>query len=205
MLTAGRCLRLVLMARLSDIDSPGPDRVNCPQASPVLINCESVRGDTFSILEEQRRVFWVSFCLDRCLCLRNEYPLTLQEDMICVRLPAPEANFQNNQSIRTTFLPEAISAPQNTPPLSSFAECILAVTLHGHCLALQRFPPFPDPITNPVDTNPPFWSQRKHLVLAVETRLRVLGTSHGSRPLDSDPMLLFAHIPTPLIPPTPGI
>ena len=82
MLTAGRCLRLVLMARLSDIDSPGPDGVNCSQASPVLINCESVRGDTFSILEEQRRVFWVSFCLDRSLCLRNEYPLTLQEDMV---------------------------------------------------------------------------------------------------------------------------
>ena len=82
MLTAGRCLRLVLMARLSDIDSSGPDGVNRPQASPVLIDCESVRGDNFSILEEQRRVFWVSFCLDRCLCLRNEYPLTLQEDMV---------------------------------------------------------------------------------------------------------------------------
>lgn len=82
MLTAGRCLRLVLMARLSDIDSPGPDGVDCQQGSPVLINRETVRGDTFSIVEEQRRVFWVSFCLDRSLCLRNEYPLTLQEDMV---------------------------------------------------------------------------------------------------------------------------
>ncbi len=82
MLTAGRCLRLVLMARLSDIDSPGPDGIDYPQASPVLINRENVRGDTFSIVEEQRRVFWLSFCLDRSLCLRNEYPLTLQEDMV---------------------------------------------------------------------------------------------------------------------------
>ncbi|KAK4980785.1 hypothetical protein LTR28_001139 [Elasticomyces elasticus] len=64
------------------------------------------------------RVFWLSFCLDRSLCLRNEYPLTLQEDM----------------------------------------------------------------------------PQRKRLALAVDTRLRVLGTSHGSGPLDSDPMLLFAHM-----------
>ena len=82
MLTAGRCLRLVLMARLSDIDSPGPDGVDDPQASPVLTNRENVCGDTFSIVEEQRRVFWLSFCLDRSLCLRNEYPLTLQEDMV---------------------------------------------------------------------------------------------------------------------------
>ena len=108
-----------------------------------------------------------------------------------MRLPAPEANFQNNQSIRTTFLPEAMSAPQNTPPLSSFAECILAVTLHGHCLALQRSPTSPSP-----DTTPPFWPQRKRLAHAVDTRLRVLGTLHGSGsgPLDSDPMLLFAHM-----------
>lgn len=87
-----------------------------------------------------------------------------------------------------------MSAPQNTPPLSSFAECILAVTLHGHCLALQRSPPSPDPNTNSADTNPPFWPQRKRLALAVDTRLRVLGASHGSGPLDSDPMLLFAHM-----------
>lgn len=82
MLTAGRCLRLVLMARLADIDSPGPDGVDYSQASPVLINRENVRGDTFANVEEQRRVFWLSFCLDRSLCLRNEYPLTLQEDMV---------------------------------------------------------------------------------------------------------------------------
>ena len=82
MLTAGRCLRLVLMARLSDIDAPGRDGVDSAQASPVLLYRENVCGDTFSIVEEQRRVFWLSFCLDRSLCLRNEYPLTLQEDMV---------------------------------------------------------------------------------------------------------------------------
>ena len=86
MLTAGRCLRLVLMARLSDIDSPKADGVEYPQASPVLMNRENVCGDTFSIVEEQRRVFWLSFCLDRSLCLRNEYPLTLQEDMVSTSL-----------------------------------------------------------------------------------------------------------------------
>lgn len=82
MLTAGRCLRLVLMARLSDLDSPGPDGVTYPLASPVFTNRENVREDSFSLVEEQRRVFWLSFCLDRSLCLRNEYPLTLQEDTV---------------------------------------------------------------------------------------------------------------------------
>ena len=81
MSTADRCLRLVFTARLIDIVSPGPDGVDCSQASPVLINCETVRGDAFSIVEEQRHVIWVSFCLNRSLCLRVEYSLTLQADM----------------------------------------------------------------------------------------------------------------------------
>lgn len=99
MLTAGRCLRLVLMARLSDIDASGADGGD---ASPVLINRDSVRGDTFSIVEEQRRVFWVSFCLDRSLCLRNEYPLTLQEDMVSCLPLSPMGGVQAESREKVT-------------------------------------------------------------------------------------------------------
>ena len=81
MLTAGRCFRLVLMARLSDIDSTGPDGVNLQQVSPVSTRNEDAFGESFSVVEEQRRVFWLAFCMDRFLCSRNEYPLTLQEEM----------------------------------------------------------------------------------------------------------------------------
>ena len=82
MLTAGRCFRLVLMARLFDIDAPGPDDLDFQQVSPVSMVNEDAIGEGFSVIEEQRRTFWLAFCLDRFLCSRNEYPLTLPEEMV---------------------------------------------------------------------------------------------------------------------------
>ena len=92
MLTAGRCCRLALMARLFDIDVPGSKRRNSQQVSLVgMINEDAhVPGfeETFSDVEERRRTFWVAFCLDRLLCSRNEYPLTLQEEMASATIGA---------------------------------------------------------------------------------------------------------------------
>lgn len=82
MLTAGRCFRLVLMARLFDIDAPGPDDLDFQQVSPISMVNEDAIGEGFSVTEEQRRTFWLAFCLDRFLCSRNEYPLTLPEEMV---------------------------------------------------------------------------------------------------------------------------
>lgn len=82
MLTAGRCFRLVLMARLSDIDAPSSEDINLQQISPVSMIDEDVFGDSFSAVEERRRTFWLAYCFDRLLCSRNEYPLTLQEEMV---------------------------------------------------------------------------------------------------------------------------
>jgi hypothetical protein len=86
MLTAGRAFRLVQMARLCEIDAPGGDL----QLSPVASSSSSISTNTdssesFVDAEEGRRTFWLAFCLDRLLCLQNEWPLTLQEEM--ARLP----------------------------------------------------------------------------------------------------------------------
>lgn len=81
MLTAGRCFRLVLMARLSDIDSSAHGGVNLQQLPSATAMSKDGAAETFSLIEEQRRVFWGAFCLDRFLCSRNEYPVILQEDM----------------------------------------------------------------------------------------------------------------------------
>jgi hypothetical protein len=72
MLTAGRAFRLVQMARLYDVDTP--DDVPSVTAEPEL-------DESFVDAEEKRRTFWVAFSLDRFLCWRNEWPLTLQEEM----------------------------------------------------------------------------------------------------------------------------
>lgn len=73
MLTAGRCCRLVLMARLFQMDHQN----GVPVADLSDTSC------SFSDVEERRRTFWVAYCLDRLLCSRNEYPLTFQEEMVC--------------------------------------------------------------------------------------------------------------------------
>lgn len=75
MLTAGRAFRLVQMARLYDVDA-----LDDSQASPVSTNHKP--DDNFISTEERRRTFWLAFCFDRFLCLRSEWPLTLQEEMV---------------------------------------------------------------------------------------------------------------------------
>ncbi|OIW25917.1 hypothetical protein CONLIGDRAFT_672845 [Coniochaeta ligniaria NRRL 30616] len=193
MLTAGFCFRLVLMARLSDIDAPGPDNVNLQRVSPVSMMNEDALGESASAVEEQRRTFWLAFCLDRFLCSRNEYPLILQEEMICTRLPAPEANFQNNQQIRTSFLAEAMSASHQGPPLSPFAECIVLATLHGRCMAHRRSYTTKESHGGTGDGGGDFWTRQKRLASAAEKRVQVLGTTSSAH-VDNDPMLFFAHM-----------
>ena len=94
LLTAARASRLVLMARLYDIDRPNPGDMTPPplihqqQASPVesLASCEpadltGLGGEGgFSAVEERRRTFWLGFQMDRLLCARNDYPPTIHED-----------------------------------------------------------------------------------------------------------------------------
>jgi Fungal specific transcription factor domain len=72
MLTAGRAFRLVQMARLYDVDTP--DNVPPVTAEPEL-------DESFVDAEEKRRTFWLAYSFDRFLCWRNEWPLTLQEEM----------------------------------------------------------------------------------------------------------------------------
>lgn len=76
MLTASRCSRLVLLARLFHIDRDS-------STDAALESAETTTSpSSFSHVEERRRTFWVAFCLDRLLCSRNEYPLSLQEEMV---------------------------------------------------------------------------------------------------------------------------
>lgn len=72
MLTAGRTFRLVQMSRLYDMDA-----ALC--FSPASMPLPDM---TFSETEERRRTVWLAFALDRFLSARNEWPLTLHEDMV---------------------------------------------------------------------------------------------------------------------------
>ncbi|KAJ2965292.1 hypothetical protein NQ176_g10685 [Zarea fungicola] len=196
MLTAARCSRLVLMARLFDIDATpdsGSDEANGPQTSPATPRREPRDKESFSIAEEKRRTFWLAYCLDCFLYSRNGYPPAIQEEMIYTQLPAPEANFQNNQPIRTPFLADVLTATTtdgySTPtPLSSFAECVVLATLYAQCSSYRRSRTAERPGSSRGD----FWPRLKHLTTVTNTRIKVLEANPANN--DSDPTLLFAHM-----------
>lgn len=84
MLTAARCSRLVLMARLFEIDATGSEP-SSSQASPSTPQQESYDDDSFCVVEERRRTFWLAYCLECFLYSRNEYPPMMQEEMVSVQ------------------------------------------------------------------------------------------------------------------------
>lgn len=70
-MSAGRAFRLVQLMRLHEIDSPTKPPV--PEAD--LIETE-----------EKRRVFWMAYFLDHLLSMRNNWPITLNEHVVRLRL-----------------------------------------------------------------------------------------------------------------------
>ncbi|KAL5002543.1 hypothetical protein BDV10DRAFT_202141 [Aspergillus recurvatus] len=200
MITAGRAFRLVQMARLSELDA-GADRqlspVSSSPSSSLSLSSGIESSEGFLDAEERRRTFWLAYCFDRLLCLQNEWPLTLQEEMISTRLPSPEHNYQNNLPTRTPFLPEAM-AQAGSSTLSPFAECIIMTTLHGRCMTHRRFYANSNSAASEFEvesgsTTRDFCVRQNWLSNAVDRRIQML--QQLSPPLvDSDPMLLFTQM-----------
>lgn len=85
-----------------------------------------------------------------------------------------------------------MSASQEGPSLSPFAECIILATLHGRCMAHRRFYTTKQSY-GCTGEGGDFWTRQKRLALAVDKRIQVLGNT-SSVHVDSSPMLLFAHV-----------
>lgn len=94
-ISAGRAFRLIQLAEYESTDAPNKGE---PQYQPA-----------WAEMEERRRTLWLAYCLDRLLVMRSDTPLTFS-DRVLVRLPAPEANFCNDQPARMDFLPDVLSA-----------------------------------------------------------------------------------------------
>ncbi|KAK4040640.1 hypothetical protein C8A01DRAFT_46105 [Parachaetomium inaequale] len=115
-ISAGRAFRLVQLARLYEVDSPRDE-----DEDPV-------------VKEERRRTFWVAYCLDRLISMRNRCPLTLTEEMVYTRLPSPELAFQGGHPIPGCFLSKAmVSGDHNF--LAPLAEAALLSTICGRAIS----------------------------------------------------------------------
>ncbi|KAF7592436.1 hypothetical protein BBP40_000284 [Aspergillus hancockii] len=118
-ISAGRCFHLVHLVKLDQIDNP-----NAWQTSSL----------SWVEIEERRRTFWTAYALDRYANLANSLPMTLNDQMILTRLPAPETAFRRQQAVKTEFLAQAM-AKKSEQHLSPYAKSIVIVTILARCLS----------------------------------------------------------------------
>ncbi|KAJ5301958.1 hypothetical protein N7508_006821 [Penicillium antarcticum] len=178
-MSAGRAFRLVQAMRYHEIDRPtdkgGP---SAPQ-----------NGD-FIQVEERRRVFWMAYFLDHVISMRDDWPITLNEHVICTRLPALDADFQSGNHELGPFLSEAMTQP-TLKVGSSFNECLILATICGRTLLqIQQYQiskAYGDTLLDSTE-------QRRWLDNLLTTRLQALSQYYPSPTKAYDPLLLFAII-----------
>ncbi|KAH7029240.1 uncharacterized protein B0I36DRAFT_244774 [Microdochium trichocladiopsis] len=155
-LTAARVYRLVQASGLHNIDA----------ASSQVIDEE-----TMIVREEKRRTFWVAFCIDRLITAQDSLHITLQEEILHVRLPTPSMNPQSSKGSLGHFLQEAIS---QTPPssLCSFSENIVLTALYGRCVTHRRLAS-----ANNQGETTSFWKRHEWLAATIEQRTQPLPTT----------------------------
>ncbi|RAL00197.1 Zn(II)2Cys6 transcription factor [Aspergillus ibericus CBS 121593] len=179
-MSAGQAFRLVQGMRFHEIDRPknSPRTISPPESEDSIGT------------EEKRRVFWMAYLLDHLFSMRNNWPLTLHEHVVCTRLPAPDVDFQSGQQVLGAFLSEAMTEP--TPKVRSpFNECLILATICGRSLLRgQQYN-----ISKAYGEIPLDWTeQRWWLDGILTTRLQVLSQCYPSPNEVSDPLLLFANI-----------
>jgi hypothetical protein len=82
MLTAGRAIRMVQLARLHDLDSYNMPFMTMGTENQLFPPSPLADEETFSEIEEKRRTFWLAYCLDRFCLMRSECPPSLQEEPV---------------------------------------------------------------------------------------------------------------------------
>ncbi|KAK7423059.1 hypothetical protein QQZ08_009226 [Neonectria magnoliae] len=125
--TAARVFRLVQLAHLHAVDA---FNLSTDKDSNFDSHDLAATDDTWVIVEEKRRTFWLAFCFDRLLNAHDSLSFTLHEEVIYLRLPAPEASFRDAQLGQTEFL-GAVWSLSHSPALDS-----------GYCYFWDRVKPY---------------------------------------------------------------
>ncbi|KAJ5372768.1 hypothetical protein N7517_004774 [Penicillium concentricum] len=174
--TAGRAFRIIQLAKLHEIDRLNDVTVN--MAHP----------EAWAEAEENRRTYWLAYCLDRFLNISDDWPLSLHEEALCIYLPVSESDFQHSRPVFMDSLYDEIetSGQKMLPP---FAETIVLVTLCWHSVAFQRAAHGDK--TSPSDGDT--WKRHTSLYQMVQQRLMLISLP-PSAPELHDPMRLFTNM-----------
>ncbi|KAG7406403.1 hypothetical protein ACKAV7_014156 [Fusarium commune] len=178
--TARRAFRLVHLSRLHCCDQQEQSTGSSSSSSQ---DSGSNRLD-FPTLEERRRTFWVAFCLDRCLSACEESLPAIQDEIISVRLPCPEKNFQNGDEVKMGFADEALKYAK-LDATSRFAEFVTSMALFGRC-TMQKHIPKSGPSLKKESTS--FWKRHDWLASAAKRQVDLL--SINATDLDDEPMAI---------------
>ena len=82
MLTAGRAIRMVQLARLYEIDGYNMSFMSLDAETPLFPRCPLSEDKSFAEAEERRRTFWLAYCFDQFCLMRSECPPSLQEELV---------------------------------------------------------------------------------------------------------------------------
>ncbi|KAL4933914.1 putative C6 transcription factor Prf [Aspergillus undulatus] len=164
-LSAGSASRLAVMLGLHRIDGEGLEVKQC--LPPPRDWTEQ---------EERRRVFWMTFSVDRYASIGTGWPTCIDERDIMTNLPASEEAFVNGKSEKTARLSDALTG-EDLATLSPFASVAFVSCLLGRNLThLHR----PEPQDNDNDLNGIFWQRHRyhdnillHFALSMPSHLRL--------------------------------
>ncbi|KAF9252529.1 transcriptional regulator family: Fungal Specific TF [Penicillium roqueforti] len=175
-LTAGRAFRIIQLAKLHEID-----RLN-------NISINMAHPEAWAEAEEKRRTYWLAYCLDRFLNISDEWPLSLNDEALCIYLPVSESDFQHSRPVIMDSLYDEIEASGHKM-LPPFAETIVLITLCWHSVAFQR-------AAHGDKTSPSHgdsWKHHTRLYQMVQQRLMLISLPPSSPELH-DPMRLFTNM-----------
>ncbi|KFZ19471.1 hypothetical protein V501_00654 [Pseudogymnoascus sp. VKM F-4519 (FW-2642)] len=178
--SAGRVFRLVQLLRLHELD-------NHSELLQMLSASSSQEEEIGR--EERRRAFWVAYCLDRFISVQNGLPLTLNEEVICTRLPCLESEFETGKIMRVSSLSEAIAACNVQTPLSPLAECAILVTLYGRALSHSHVSTVEQYYGN---TTQDFWFRHEWIDFKLREKADTFALKYPTTTIFAEPMLLMS-------------
>ncbi|KAI0010259.1 fungal-specific transcription factor domain-containing protein [Xylariaceae sp. FL0662B] len=172
--SAGRAFRLIQLNWLQYADAP---------------DMGGLAATDWVDAEQKRRTFWMAYCLDRFVSVRNGSPMTFNEQNT-IRLPAPEVDFQNEQPTLMGFLSEAVTATARDGGMvtSKFTECIVVATVIGRALS-HRQQSMVDNLY--LSETRGFWERHEWISAILAQRMELFALNYPQALQEADPMLLF--------------